>query len=259
MRGLNQRKVMVTGGTGLIGSAVVYRMLDELAQVICTSRRRAKVESWVDQVAHERSHQLHPIELQLDNPTSITSAFDQLESTIGIPDVLIANASLRDGLGTHFDDLTHDDWNKLFNVDVAGHFLCARELVHRTPKHQPLSIVLLSSIYAVNGTDFRIYPEGMLGTPPQYASVKAALLGLTRDLAARWGNRDVRVNAVIAGGVRSEQRQADEFLKNYNRRVILERMAKPEEIASAVAFLASDDASYITGELLHVDGGLSAW
>ncbi len=104
-----------------------------------------------------------------------------------------------------------------------------------------------------------IYPPGMASTPVQYAAVKGAALGLTRWLAAFWGARAVRVNAVVAGGIASGERQPEEFVRAYSRKTMLGRMASADEIASAVAFLASQEASYVTGECLVVDGGFSAW
>jgi NAD(P)-dependent dehydrogenase (short-subunit alcohol dehydrogenase family) len=99
----------------------------------------------------------------------------------------------------------------------------------------------------------------MLPTPVQYAAVKAAAEGATRWLAAMWGERGVRVNALVPGGVASTQRQSEEFVKRYSEKTMLRRMATAEEVASAAAFLASDEASYITGQCLVVDGGLTAW
>jgi NAD(P)-dependent dehydrogenase (short-subunit alcohol dehydrogenase family) len=99
----------------------------------------------------------------------------------------------------------------------------------------------------------------MTPTPVQYSAVKAAAEGATRWLAAAWGERGVRVNALVAGGVASKQRQSSEFVKRYSEKTMLCRMALADEVASAAAFLASDEASYITGHCLVVDGGLTAW
>jgi NAD(P)-dependent dehydrogenase (short-subunit alcohol dehydrogenase family) len=111
--------------------------------------------------------------------------------------------------------------------------------------------------------DQGLYPEGMATAPVQYAAVKAAALGTTRWLAALWGERGVRVNALASGGVSSKDkdkaRQPKEFVKNYSAKTMLRRMASPEEVASAAAFLASDESSYVTGQCLVVDGGLTAW
>lgn len=262
MKGLSGHIALVTGGIGLIGGAIASRLAEEGTRVVVTSRDAAKAQAWIAQQDSKLTERLSALTLDLGNEQSIAETLDQLAQTVGLPSILIANASLRDGLGKPFDEINHESFTNLYNVDLAGHFICARELVKRLgaqASEPKASVVFLSSIYAVNGVDYQIYPEGMLGTPPQYSAAKAAALALTRHLAARWGRQGVRVNAVIAGGVRSTARQPEQFLANYNRKTMLGRMAQPDEIASAVAFLASDEASYITGECLVVDGGLSAW
>lgn len=255
MRGLNGHHVIVTGGTGLLGEAIVHRLVREGASVTVTSRERARAEAWIDEQPYLNSDRLHPMGLDLASEDSIDAAIEHLRAADEQPNVLIANASLRDGLDTPFGELTHEHFERLFAVDVAGHFLFARDLVEAY-EQPPASIVFLSSVYSTIGVDGRLYPDGMAPTPPQYAATKAGLNGLVRYLAARWGS-DTRVNGVVAGGVRNETRQNDTFVEKYNRKTMLGRMATPDEIASAVAFLASDDASYITGECLTVDGGMS--
>ena len=251
MKGLAGKVALVTGSTGLIGSAIRARLASEGVEVIGSSRNPPS--------ANHQANDASPVRLELSDEQSIKSLFERLEKTSRVPSILVANASLREGLGTPFAELSHSHFSDLYEVDVAGHFLCAREMVERLSPQQAASIVMISSIYALCGVDPSIYPSGAAPTPPQYAAAKAALLALTRQLAALWGKRNVRVNAILAGGVRAPDRQDDEFLANYSRKTMLGRMASASEVAAAVAFLASDDASYITGATLAVDGGFSAW
>jgi len=124
------------------------------------------------------------------------------------------------------------------------------------------TIVNIASIYGVVGADQRIY-EGSeylgreISTPAVYSASKAGLLGLTRHLAASWGSRGVRVNAVTPGGISSGQNET--FQIKYSSRVPLGRMARVEEVVDAVSFLISDRATYIHGHNLLVDGGLTSW
>jgi NAD(P)-dependent dehydrogenase (short-subunit alcohol dehydrogenase family) len=257
MRGLKGRVALVTGGTGLLGGAIAARLAAEQATVAIASRNLSKAKLWTER-AERTNGEYIPVQLDLADEQSIRGCLDDIVNQAGVPTIVVANATLREGLGVPFEKITHDSFTNLFAVDIAGHVLLLRHCVDRLAG-QPAGMVFLSSIYGQAGVDHSIYPEGMAPTPVQYAAVKAAVLGATRWLAAVWGERGVRVNAVVAGGVSAEQRQPKEFVKLYSEKTMLRRMASAEEVASAAAFLASDEASYITGHCLVVDGGLTAW
>jgi len=260
MSDLTGRVALVTGATGLIGSAIALRLAERGAKVVITSRRLEKARAWIgEHETPENTGRFVPAELDLADESQITAGVRNLAQDLGPASILIANASQREGLGKSLAEIGHADFSNLMNVDVSGHFVCARQVVAQLAANMPASVVFVSSIYALVGVDQAIYPQGMAPTPVQYAAVKAALLGLTRYTAALWGQQGVRVNALIAGGVRSNSRQPAEFVRNYNRKTMLGRMAQPPEIANAAVFLASDEASYVTGQCLVVDGGFSAW
>lgn len=253
MDGLDDRCVVVTGATGLIGGAIARRLAAEGATVVVTSRQHEDADVWIDEHGTE---EMVPLELDLAAEASIETAVETLGESSLAPAALVANASARDALAG-FNEAGHDEFERLFGIDVAGHFLLARSLVETSGEFT--SVVFTSSVYAAVGVDRSIYPDGMAPTPPQYAAAKAGMNGLVRYLAARWGSRGVRVNAVVAGGVEAPDRQSSTFATNYAERTMLGRLAAPEEIASPVCFLAAADSSYLTGECLTVDGGLSKW
>ncbi len=258
MNGLKGRVALVTGATGLLGSAIATRLAAEQATVAVTSRNLSKAKLWAAEKAGRTSARYVPVQLDLADEQSIRACLDDVVDQVGVPTIIMANASLREGLGVPFEKITHDSFTNLFGVDIAGHILLLQRSVERLAG-QPASMVFLSSIYGQAGVDHGIYPEGMMPTPVQYAAVKAAAEGATRWLAAKWGERGVRVNCLVPGGIASSQRQSEEFVKRYSEKTMLRRMASAEEVASAAVFLASGEASYITGQCLVVDGGLTAW
>jgi NAD(P)-dependent dehydrogenase (short-subunit alcohol dehydrogenase family) len=255
VNGLKGRVALVTGATGLLGGAIARRLGAEQAIVAVTSRDLSKASKWAAE--NESGGKYIPVQLDLADEKSIRECLQQIVGKAGVPTMIVANASLRDGIGSPFEKLTHDSFSGLFAVDIAGHVLLLRDAVSRL--EGPASIILVSSIYGQAGVDHRIYPEGMPPTPLQYAAVKAAVQGATRWLAGAWGDRGVRVNALVSGGIASHERQNAEFVRRYSEKTMLRRMANPDEVANAAAFLASDEASYITGQCLVVDGGFTAW
>jgi NAD(P)-dependent dehydrogenase (short-subunit alcohol dehydrogenase family) len=136
-------------------------------------------------------------------------------------------------------------------------FLCAQAVMSIHDKTKTSSIINIGSIYGSMAVDHRIYEDPSYQSPIAYACSKGALIQMTRYLAAYWAPRGVRVNCVSAGGIRGDQ--TPEFLARYNGRVPMARMAEAGEVSAAIAFLASDASSYMTGVDLPVDGGLHAW
>jgi NAD(P)-dependent dehydrogenase (short-subunit alcohol dehydrogenase family) len=149
------------------------------------------------------------------------------------------------------------------DINIGGMFLVAKFVGrYMVEQNKGGSIIQTSSIYGIMGPDNRIY-EGssylghQINTPAVYATSKSAVVGLTKFLSTYWATKNIRVNTITPGGVESGQN--DTFINNYSKRVPMQRMAEPQEIAGALLYLASDASSYVTGQNIIIDGGLSAW
>jgi 2-deoxy-D-gluconate 3-dehydrogenase len=159
-----------------------------------------------------------------------------------------------------FEDYPLDAWNQAVAVNLTGAFLCAQALAPALLASGRGAIVNVASTYGLVGPDQRLYDDG-LGVhrvkPPTYSATKAALVGLTKYLAAYYGGRGLRANALVPGGVYAGH--DDGFVRRYAARTPLGRMARRDEYCGALQFLLSDAASYMTGACLVVDGGWTAW
>lgn len=254
------RHVVVTGAQGILGSVVVSQLLSQGALVSGFDLTFSKSpKRLID------NPQFFPVVCDVASAESVSGAFLAAKSKFGLVDKLHNNAATKtNDLSKFFSSTLSyplDTWDEVMAVNLRGMYLVAREALVDMPVGG--SIVQTASIYGASmGPDQRIYEGseymGMeISSPVVYTASKAGVHGLTNHLATEFGARGIRVNTVTPGGITSGQNEI--FEKNYSRRVPLGRMARVEEVANAVLFLLSDEASYITGQNLAVDGGLSAW
>ena len=234
---------LITGGGGILGTAFAGALTRHGARVII-----------VDRKPMPGAHQVDITDLQ---------ALRRLQKEIDPPTILVNNAAAKsENFFAPFEEFPLGDWEAVMDVNLTGAMLCAQVFGAAMAERGRGSIINTLSIYGIVAPDQRIYEgssyEGRaINTPAVYSASKAALLGLTRYLATYWAQRGVRVNALTPGGVFSGQNET--FVRRYSARVPMGRMAKREEMCGALLFLASPASSYVTGQNIVVDGGLSAW
>ncbi|EKF59373.1 short chain dehydrogenase [Agrobacterium albertimagni AOL15] len=260
---LEGKVAVVTGASGILGR-YFCRSLAERGAIVAALDLKGTGEV-ADEMQRISGRSLG-IDMDVSDPSSCMSAIERIEQTLGPVDILHNNAASKGPeLARFFDPVetfSPEIWRDIMKVNIDGYFFMAQAVGPRMAKRGRGSIIQTCSIYGVVGPDQRIYEGsdylGMpINTPAVYSASKAGVDGLTKYLATYWGKDGVRVNSLTPGGVESGQNK--EFSRRYSARVPLGRMAAPSDIANALAYLASDASSYVTGHNLIVDGGLTAW
>ncbi len=262
---LQGRIAVVTGAAGILGSRFCRSLMAAGATVIGMD---LDVDSIERLVAPETSGFI-AIRVDLADEASVVETASRVEKDYGTPRVLVNNAASKSSdvrtFFKPFEETSLANWEEVMAVNVSGMMLMCREFGPRmSARGKGGSVINISSIYGVVAPDQRIYEGshyadlgGAINTPAVYSVSKAAVLGLTRYLATYWAHTGIRVNAISPGGVASGQNET--FQARYSARVPLGRMAEASELEGALLYLASDASSYVTGQNLIVDGGLSVW
>jgi 3-oxoacyl-[acyl-carrier protein] reductase len=239
--------VVITGGTRGIGAALTTAFLNEGAQVIATYvGNEQKAHEFVEGLSEQNKARVHLRRFDVSKSEEVKAFFQDLDENFQGLDVLVNNSGIRrDNLLASMSD---EDWRRVLEINLDGSFFMAREAVLRMMKKRSGRIINMSSI------------GGTLGLSGQvnYAASKAAQLAMTKVLSKEVGKRGITVNCVAPGFIETEligdldQSLVDE----YKKQVPMKRFGRPEEVAACVLFLASKEASYVTGTSLEVTGGL---
>ncbi len=263
---LTGKVAVVTGGAGILGQHFCRALAEHGASVVVADLDAAVCAAVAATISAQTGVRCMGLAVDVTSEASVKRMADSAEASLGPISILHNNAASKgDDLAKFLrppEDYDMDMWRQVMAVNLDGLFIVARDIGGRMAARGHGSIIQTASIYGVVAPDSRIY-EGShyngqpISTPPVYSASKAGVIGLTKYLAAHWGAKGVRVNTLTPGGVESGQNET--FKARYGARVPLGRMAAPEEMTGALVFLASDAASYITGQNLIVDGGLTAW
>lgn len=260
---LEGKVALVTGGAGILGQLFCSGLLQAGAKVAVVDLDEDKARA----VAAALGDQAYGFGCNVACAESVNRCVDAVVSHFGAIDILHNNAATKSNdvraFFAPFEDYSLETWREVMSVNIDGMFLMAQAVGrHMLARGRGGVIVQTSSIYGLVGPDSRIYEGsdylgGPINTPAVYAASKAAVVGLTKWLATHWAKSGIRVNCLVPGGVSSGQNGV--FSERYSERVPMGRMAEAGEMVPALLYLASDASSYVTGQVLAVDGGWTCW
>jgi NAD(P)-dependent dehydrogenase (short-subunit alcohol dehydrogenase family) len=249
MRRLEGRVALVTGGASGIGRATVYRLAEEGAKVLLTDindEAGAEIATHLKELGHEAAYLHHDVTSQADWEHAVERAMTEF----GGLDILFNNAGAG-GLGA-IDEISLEDYERNVAIDQTSVFLGMKIAAEALKQSEHASIINNSSIFGASGG---------FGTSTDYHAAKGAVRTMTKNVALHWATEGIRVNSVHPGFIRTpimDQALGTPFEQMMLDATPMGRLGKPEEVAAVVAFLASDDASFMTGAEVYVDGGYLA-
>jgi NAD(P)-dependent dehydrogenase (short-subunit alcohol dehydrogenase family) len=261
------KTAIVTGAVGILGTRFCRGLAEFGAHVAVVDLDAERCQALAAELESDYGTSAFGVACDVSNPASVAAMLEAVVQRFGSVNILHNNAASKsadlDAFFASTEDYSLSEWRRIMSVNIDGMFLVAQAVGKQMQiQKSGGSIIQTASIYGLFSSDKRIY-EGsfylgrQISNPAVYSTSKAAVVGLTRYLAANWADAGIRVNALVPAGVESGQNET--FKAKYSARVPLARMAQADEMVGAVIYLASDASSYVTGHCLVVDGGLSAW
>ena len=238
---MTNRVAFVSGASRGIGRACALELAKAGARVVLAARDRARLEETAAAAPGS-----FVVEMDLGQPDSIKEAFAKTAKDFGAPTILVNNAAItRDTLALR---MKKDDWDMVIQTNLTGSFLCCQQVLQGMMRERWGRIVNISSVVGESGNAGQV----------NYAASKAGLIGLTKSLAQEMASRNITVNAVTPGFIETDMTAvlSEEVRAAVLAKIPLKRLGTPADVAAAVRFLASEEAGYITGHVLSVNGGM---
>jgi len=239
---LEGKVAVITGSSRGIGRAVAERFAAEEALVVITSRSQADLDV-VAAGIKSRGGQALAISANIDDRVQVESLFDQVLQAHGRVDVLVNNAGIHRVVP--FLELTEEEWDRVMQTNLKGTFYCLKAVLPGMVARGQGVIINVASVAAKTGGKFPVH---------HYVAAKSAIIGLTKSLSSEFAPLGLRVNCVCPGI--TDTGMAKDIKPHFEPIIPMRRLGTPEEVAEVILFLASDRASYITGEITDVNGGL---
>jgi len=242
---LKDKNVFITGSGQGIGKQIAIAMAKEGANVAVSDINIENAGAAAQEI-RSLGRKSIAIKLDVSKQNEVIAAFETFKNEFGVIDILVNNAGItKDTLVLRMKD---DDWDAVINVNLKGTFLCSREAIKLMVKQQHGNIISISSVVAFTGNPGQA----------NYSASKAGIVGLTKTIAKEYASRGIKANAVAPGFIQTAMTEAipEKIREEMKKNIPLGYFGAPEDIANAVIFLASSDADYITGQVLHINGGM---
>ncbi|QIB26229.1 3-oxoacyl-[acyl-carrier-protein] reductase [Caloranaerobacter azorensis] len=243
---LNGKIALITGGSRGIGKAIALKLASLGANIVVNYTKSDAKAKEVIKLAEEMGVRAIAVKADVSNKDDVENFINKVLDEFGRIDILVNNAGItRDNLLMRMKE---EEWDDVININLKGTFNVTKTAIRSMIKQKSGSIINIASVIGITGN------QGQCN----YAASKAGIIGFTKSIAKEVAKKKVRVNAVAPGFINTDMtdKLPDKVKEEYLTKIPLNRLGEPEDIANAVAFLASDLSSYITGQVLIVDGGL---
>jgi NAD(P)-dependent dehydrogenase (short-subunit alcohol dehydrogenase family) len=250
---LKNRVILVTGGGTGLGRSMVKRFLELGAKVAISSRRLELLQDEAKKLTEETGGEVFPVQVDVRDPEKVRTMIDAVETHFGGIDVLVNNAA--GNFISPTERLSHRAVDAVLGIVLHGTLYCTLELGKRWIEKQQDGVVLnIATTYALSGSGY-VVPS---------AVAKAGVVAMTKSLAAEWGKYGIRLNAIAPGpfpteGAWSRLMPTPEIEELFAKRIPLKRMGEHSELANLASYLVSDQAGFITGDVITIDGGETVW
>jgi 3-oxoacyl-[acyl-carrier protein] reductase len=242
---LENKVALVTGGAQGIGKTISEELIRNGAHVVLGDVNLEGAQATADAI-NNSGGSASAVRIDVSNPDEVKQVFDSILKDKKPVDILVNNAGItRDGLMVRMKEA---DWDSVLNINLKGSFLCSQQAAKQMMKQKSGAIVNIASIVGVMGNFGQA----------NYSASKAGVIGLTKTLAREVASRGIRVNAVAPGFIDTEMTRVleDSVRQNLIEQIPLARLGLPDDVARCVSFLVSDRSSYITGQVINVNGGM---